>query len=80
MFLFQSWSCKFTRCKKWWFSKDITSKYSKVYRNNVFVYADMNNYQNVSVFVTGNVNKPGLYQGLSSDSIIQYIDKASGYK
>ena len=58
--------------------KILQASIQKVYRNNVFVYADMNNYQNVSVFVTGNVNKPGLYQGLSSDSIIQYIDKASG--
>lgn len=51
---------------------------AKIYKNNVFIYADMNVYQNVSVFVTGNVNKPGLYQGLSSDSIVQYIDKAGG--
>lgn len=51
---------------------------SRIYKQNVFVYADMNVYQNVSVFVTGNVNKPGLYQGLSSDSIVQYLDKASG--
>ena len=54
------------------------SSIGKVYRDNVFVYADMNTYQNVSVFVTGSANKPGLYQGLSSDSVIQYIDKASG--
>lgn len=56
----------------------ITDNVKKVYRNNVYVYADMGAYQNVSVFVTGNVNKPGLYQGLSSDSLIQYLDKASG--
>ncbi|MDD2368747.1 MAG: polysaccharide export protein [Sulfuricurvum sp.] len=56
----------------------ITSNVKKIYRNNVYVYADMAAYQNVSVFVTGNVNKPGLYQGLSSDSLLQYLDKASG--
>lgn len=56
----------------------IKAKVNKVYKNNVFVYADMNAYQNVSVFVTGSVNAPGLYQGLSSDSIIQYLDKAGG--
>lgn len=56
----------------------ITDNVKKVYRNNVYVYADMGAYQNVSVFVTGNVNKPGLYQGLSSDSLIQYLDKAAG--
>ncbi|MDD2829551.1 MAG: polysaccharide export protein [Sulfuricurvum sp.] len=56
----------------------ITNNVKKVYRNNVYVYADMGAYQNVSLFVTGNVNKPGLYKGLSSDSLLQYIDKASG--
>ncbi|KAA6226168.1 MULTISPECIES: polysaccharide biosynthesis/export family protein [unclassified Campylobacter] len=56
----------------------IQSSVRRVYKQNVFVYADMNAYQNVSVFVTGNVNAPGLYEGLSSDSIIQYIDKAGG--
>lgn len=56
----------------------IKADMAKVYKSNVFVYADMNAYQNVSVFVTGNVNAPGLYQGLSSDSVIQYLDKAAG--
>lgn len=56
----------------------IKAHVNKIYKNNVFVYADMNAYQNVSVFVTGNVNAPGLYQGLSSDSVIQYLDKAGG--
>ncbi|MDR0408541.1 MAG: SLBB domain-containing protein [Campylobacteraceae bacterium] len=56
----------------------ITKQVKKIYKDNVFVYADMEAYQNVSVFVTGNVNKPGLYEGLSSDSLIQYLDKASG--
>ena len=35
-------------------------------------------YQTVSVFVSGNVNKPGLYKGVSSDSLLQFIDKAGG--
>jgi len=56
----------------------IENSVKKIYRNNVFVYADMGAYQNVSIFVTGNVNKPGLYQGLSSDSLVQYLDKAAG--
>lgn len=56
----------------------IKAQVNKIYKNNVFVYADMNAYQNVSVFVTGSVNVPGLYQGLSSDSVIQYLDKAGG--
>ncbi|EAL3148634.1 polysaccharide export protein [Campylobacter jejuni] len=56
----------------------IKAHVNKIYKSNVFVYADMNAYQNVSVFVTGSVNAPGLYQGLSSDSVIQYLDKAGG--
>lgn len=56
----------------------ISDYVKKIYRKNVYVYADMGAYQNVSVFVTGNVNKPGLYQGLSSDSLLQFVDKASG--
>ncbi|MDR3178228.1 MAG: SLBB domain-containing protein [Campylobacteraceae bacterium] len=56
----------------------IAEQVKSIFKDNVFVYADMQTYQNVSVFVTGNVNKPGLYEGLSSDSLIQFIDKASG--
>lgn len=56
----------------------LSESVKKVYSSNVFVYADMGAYQYVSIFVTGNVNKPGLYQGLSSDSLLQYLDKASG--
>ncbi|MDR3345974.1 MAG: SLBB domain-containing protein [Campylobacteraceae bacterium] len=56
----------------------ITEHVKYIYKENVFVYADMGTYQNISVFVTGNVNKPGLYEGLSSDSLMQYLDKASG--
>ncbi len=58
--------------------KVLKSSIAKIYKQNVFVYADMNVYQNVSIFVTGNVNRPGLYQGLSSDSVVQYLDKAGG--
>ncbi|WP_457563066.1 SLBB domain-containing protein [Caminibacter pacificus] len=50
----------------------------KVFKRNVFVYANVLNYQPISVFVTGAVNSPGLYQGLSSDSVIQFLDKAKG--
>jgi len=59
-------------------SKSIEDAVKKVYKKNVFVYASLDSYQPVSVFVTGAVNKPGLYEGLSSDSVIQFIDKAKG--
>ena len=53
-------------------SQLLQKKIKKVFKRNVYVYADLGNYQPVSVFVTGAVNKPGLYEGLSSDSIIQF--------
>ncbi|WOE69440.1 SLBB domain-containing protein [Hydrogenimonas thermophila] len=61
-------------------SKIIKKSVENVYKKNVYVYANLDNYQPVSVFVTGNVNKPGLYEGLSSDSIIQFLDKAKGIR
>jgi len=59
-------------------SKKLQTAIKKEFRSNVFVYADLASYQAVSVFVTGAVNKPGLYEGLSSDSVLQFIDKAKG--
>jgi protein involved in polysaccharide export with SLBB domain len=50
----------------------------KTYRDKVYVYADVKQYQPISVFVTGGVKKVGLYSGLSTDSILQFIDKAGG--
>ncbi|MEA3314287.1 MAG: polysaccharide biosynthesis/export family protein, partial [Campylobacterota bacterium] len=59
-------------------TKTLQNEVSKVYKNDVYIYADIKIYQHISVFVTGEVNKPGLYEGLSSDSILQFIDKAIG--
>ncbi len=52
----------------------------KVFNNNVSIYANLNSYQPISIFVTGGVKKPGLYQALSSDSVLQLIDKAGGIR
>ena len=59
-------------------NKVIQNAVRKVFKRNVFVYANVLNYQPISVFVTGAVNSPGLYQGLSSDSVLQFLDKAKG--
>jgi len=50
----------------------------KVFKNNVDVYADVKQYQPISVFVSGAVKKVGLYSGMSTDSVLQFIDKAGG--
>ncbi len=56
----------------------VENNVKNIFNKKVFVYANIANYQPVTVFVTGNVNKPGLYQGIASDSVLQFIDKAQG--
>lgn len=56
----------------------IESVMKSVFNSNVYVYANIKQYQPISVFVSGAVKKVGLYEGLSTDSILQYIDKAGG--
>jgi len=56
----------------------IKNSVKKTFKDNVYVYADLKNYQPISVFVSGSVQKVGLYNGLSTDSILQFIDKAGG--
>jgi protein involved in polysaccharide export with SLBB domain len=56
----------------------IEAEVKKTFNNNVYIYADIQQYQPLSVFVSGAVKKVGLYTGLSTDSLLQYIDKAGG--
>ncbi len=56
----------------------VSQSVKKVFNNNVSIYANLNTYQPISIFLTGGITKPGLYEGLSSDSILQFIDKAGG--
>ncbi len=50
----------------------------RTYRSNVGVYGALETAQPVKVFVTGFVRAPGLYGGLSSSSILHFLDKAGG--
>jgi len=50
----------------------------KVFKNNIGVYASLDAVQPVKVFVTGFVKSPGLYGGISSNSVLYFIDKAGG--
>lgn len=50
----------------------------RVFRSNVFSYASLAAAQPVRVFVGGFVNRPGLYNGTSMDSLLQYLDQAGG--
>lgn len=51
---------------------------AKVFRSNVFSYASLATAQPVRVFVSGFVNRPGLYNGTSMDSLLHYLDQAGG--
>ena len=49
-----------------------------VYRTNVEVYATLEASQPVRVFVTGFVRAPGMYPGVSADSILGFLRRAGG--
>ncbi len=51
---------------------------AKVFRANVFSYISLAAPQPVRVFVGGFVQRPGLYNGTSMDSLLSYLDQAGG--
>ena len=59
-------------------TQTIKASVKHTFKDNVYVYADLKKYQPISVFVSGSVKNVGLYNGLSTDSILQFIDKAGG--
>ena len=50
----------------------------KSFKSNVFSYAILAEAQPVRVFVGGFVNRPGLYNGTSMDSLLHFLDQAGG--
>ncbi len=56
----------------------VESAVSKVFRANVNSYASLAAAQPVRVFVSGFINRPGLYTGTSMDSLMHYLDQAGG--
>ncbi len=56
----------------------IDAAVAKVYRSNVNSYASLAAAQPVRVFLSGFVNRPGLYAGTSMDSLLHYLDQAGG--
>ena len=59
-------------------NQSVETTIKRVFRANVGVYATLEAAQPVKVYVTGFVRAPGLYGGLSSDSVLYYLDKAGG--
>ncbi len=56
----------------------INDRISQVYRENVEAYANLRSTQTVKVYVSGFVRKPGLFEGFASDSVLYFLDRASG--
>jgi len=56
----------------------VRRKIRSVYKSNVGSYVNLAAAQPVKVFVTGFVSRPGMYAGLSSDSVLYYLDQAGG--
>ena len=58
--------------------KVVAGKIRGVYKSNVGSYVNLAAAQPVKIFVTGFVRRPGMYSGLSSDSLLYYLDRAGG--
>jgi protein involved in polysaccharide export with SLBB domain len=56
----------------------VTKAAANVYKSTVNVYATLDAAQPVRIFVTGFVKNPGLYSGVSADSVLRFVDKAGG--
>jgi len=50
----------------------------RTFKSNVFSYVSLAAAQPVRVFVTGFVNRPGMYQDTSTDRVLRYLDQAGG--
>lgn len=59
-------------------NRSVATQVKRTFRANVGVYASLDAAQPVRVYVTGFVRAPGMYGGLSSDSVLHYLDKAGG--
>lgn len=58
--------------------RQLESQVKRTFRSSVGVYASLEAAQPVKVYVTGFVRAPGLYGGLSSNSVLYYLDRAGG--
>jgi protein involved in polysaccharide export with SLBB domain len=56
----------------------IDASIRKVFKSNVFSYASLSEAQPVRVYVGGFVNRPGLFNGTSMDSLLHFLDQAGG--
>ena len=58
--------------------RTLESAMRQVFRANVYGYASLAAAQPVRIYVGGFVNRPGMYNGTSMDSLLNYLDQAGG--
>ncbi|WOT06282.1 polysaccharide biosynthesis/export family protein [Shewanella youngdeokensis] len=56
----------------------VTTKIRSIYKNAVQIYVNLLTSTPVSVFITGNVIRPGQYAGLASDSLLYFLKRSGG--
>lgn len=56
----------------------VDSAVGTIFKSSVSSYASLAAAQPVRVFVSGFVNRPGMYAGTSMDSLLHYLDQAGG--
>jgi protein involved in polysaccharide export with SLBB domain len=59
-------------------NRQVEAQIKRTFKASVGVYATLEAAQPIKVYVTGFVRAPGLYAGLSSDSVLYYLDRAGG--
>ncbi len=56
----------------------VDSAVGSIFKSSVYSYASLAAAQPVRVFISGFVNRPGMYAGTSMDSLLHYLDQAGG--
>ncbi|MDJ0625998.1 MAG: polysaccharide biosynthesis/export family protein [Candidatus Caenarcaniphilales bacterium] len=59
-------------------NKVVSSKVRSIFSKNVGIYANLQDTHPIKVFVSGFVQRPGLFEGFSSNSALNFLDKAGG--
>jgi len=59
-------------------NQKVTAAIKKVYKKGVQVYVNLLSATPVSVFITGNIIRPGQYAGLANDSLLYFLKRAGG--
>ena len=56
----------------------VKRKVAQIFTSNVEIYVNLQSAQPIGVYVTGFVNRPGMYAGGTYDSVLAFLDRAGG--